>query len=59
MNKKFKTFYYMAGIWVVIFILTLISEARFMARGILPLISFILIISFAYLTISIIKQLRK
>jgi hypothetical protein len=42
-------------IWLVMFAVTLVTEARFMARGVMPLITAVCVLWFAYWTISTLR----
>lgn len=53
--SKFKIFTIIGSIWGAMFAVMLITESRFLARGVLPCISAIITMWFAYWTISEIR----
>jgi hypothetical protein len=59
MNNKFGTLCVLGVIWVVMFAVTIVTEARFMARGVMPMISAICVLWLAYWSVSLLRSAIK
>lgn len=54
-KSKFAVLVWLFVSWAVMFAVTIVTEARIMARGVMPLISVICLLWFVYITISLIR----